>query len=80
MLTFQCPQAGVFGIWTPNKAGCPFVCIVPCYGIDDRYNFEGEITEQERIHHIAPNGLFIIQISYTNSLFIDKEDKEIILV
>lgn len=32
ILRVRCPQAEVFGLWTPNKPGCPFLCIEPWCG------------------------------------------------
>lgn len=36
ILTIFCPQADAFGLWIPNKPGCPFVCIEPWCGVADR--------------------------------------------
>ena len=43
VLSVLCPQADAFGLWAPNKAGCPFVCIEPWCGIADGYDFKGDI-------------------------------------
>lgn len=50
VLHVVCPQAEAFGIWAPNKQGCPFVCIEPWCGIADRYDFDGDISEREYNH------------------------------
>lgn len=53
-LRVSCPQADAFGIWAPNKPGCPFVCIEPWCGIADRVGFSGDISGRECIHSLAP--------------------------
>lgn len=65
VLTVRCPQADAFGIWAPNKKGCPFVCIEPWCGIADRYDFEGDLSERDRIHYLAPQKIFKFQYSIT---------------
>lgn len=52
VLTVGCPQAEAFGLWAPNKPGCPFVCIEPWCGIADQVGFKGDIAERECIHSI----------------------------
>lgn len=52
ILTVSCPQADAFGLWAPNKPGCPFVCIEPWCGIADKVGFNGDISEREYIHSI----------------------------
>lgn len=52
VLTVSCPQADAFGLWAPNKPGCPFVCIEPWCGIADNAGFKGDISEREYIHSI----------------------------
>ena len=55
VLRVSCPQAEAFGIWAPNKPGCPFVCIEPWCGIADKVGFKGEISERDCIHNLVPN-------------------------
>lgn len=55
VLTVSCPQAESFGLWTPNKPGCPFVCIEPWCGIADKMGFKGDISERDCIHCLEPN-------------------------
>ena len=55
VLRVSCPQAEAFGIWAPNKPGCPFVCIEPWCGIADNAEFKGEISERDCIHSLALN-------------------------
>ena len=55
VLTVSCTQADAFGIWAPNKSGCPYVCIEPWCGIADRVGFNGDIKERDCIHCLAPN-------------------------
>lgn len=55
VLRVNCPQADAFGIWAPNKPGCPFVCIEPWCGIADKVGFNEDISERELIHSLAPN-------------------------
>lgn len=47
VLTVGCPQADAFGLWAPNKPGCPFVCIEPWCGIADNAGFKGDISERD---------------------------------
>ena len=66
VLKVSCPQAEAFGLWAPNKKGCPFVCIEPWCGIADRVGFNGDIKERDCIHSLAPNETY----NYTYSLSI----------
>ena len=59
VLRVVCPQAEAFGIWAPNKTGCPFVCLEPWCGIADRYNFNGDISEREYNHSLNPGGGYV---------------------
>ncbi len=63
ILTVTCPQAEVFGIWAPNKQGCPFVCIEPWCGIADRYDFDGDITEREHDHSLVFDETYFFRYS-----------------
>ena len=67
VLRVVCPQAECYGLWAPNKPGCPFVCIEPWCGIADKYDFQGEISEREYIHSLEPDECYVfnymIQIS-----------------
>lgn len=54
VLRVSCPQADAFGIWAPNKPGCPFVCIEPWCGIADKKGFSGDVSERDCIHSLAP--------------------------
>lgn len=58
VLTVSCLQANAFGIWAPNKPGCPFVCIEPWCGIADRYDFRGDISEREYDKCLGLNDTF----------------------
>ena len=53
ILAVSCPQADTFGLWAPNKYGCPFVCIEPWCGIADREGFNDEVAERDCIHTLA---------------------------
>lgn len=66
VLTIGCPQADAFGLWAPNKPGCPFVCIEPWCGIADNAGFKGDISERDCIHSIEPNE--ILDFSYSLTL------------
>lgn len=59
VLTVVCPQAEAFGIWAPNKPGCPFVCIEPWCGIADRFDFDGDISERELNHQLKPRETYL---------------------
>lgn len=65
VLIVSCHQAEAFGIWAPNKFGCPFVCIEPWCGIADRDGFRGDISERDYIHGIVPNETFEFNYSIT---------------
>ncbi|MCR4828390.1 MAG: aldose 1-epimerase family protein [Bacteroidales bacterium] len=58
VLRVSCPQAEAFGIWAPDKEGCPFVCLEPWCGICDTYGFAGDIAERTYIHRLAPQGRY----------------------
>ena len=54
VLTVDCYDADAYGIWAPNKEGCPFVCIEPWQGICDRKGFTGDISQRDIIRSILP--------------------------
>lgn len=68
VLTVGCPQADAFGLWAPNKPGCPFVCIEPWCGIADNAGFKGDISERDCIHSLEPNEIFDFGYSLTLNL------------
>ena len=43
-VTFDAP---IFGIWRPEDASAPFVCIEPWYGRSDRVGYAGELRDRE---------------------------------
>ena len=59
VLSVLCPQADAFGLWAPNKAGCPFVCIEPWCGIADGYDFKGDISERKYIQKLSSDNTFL---------------------
>ena len=54
VLTVGCGQAQAFGLWAPAKPGCPFVCLEPWCGITDTAGFDGDISQRELDHRLAP--------------------------
>ena len=68
VLTVSCPQADAFGLWAPNKPGCPFVCIEPWCGIADKAGFKGDISERDCIYSLEPNEIFDFSYSITCNL------------
>lgn len=65
VLTVSCPQADAFGLWAPNKPGCPFVCIEPWCGIADNAGFKGDISERDCIHSVESGKCFEFSYSLT---------------
>lgn len=65
VLSVSCPQADAFGLWAPNKPGCPFVCIEPWCGIADNAGFKGDISERDCIHSLEPGKSFEFRYSIT---------------
>lgn len=63
VLRVNCPQADAFGLWAPNKPGCPFVCIEPWCGAADSEGFCNEISEREYIHSLSPQETFYFDYS-----------------
>ncbi len=49
-------DAPVVGIWSPDKEGCPFVCIEPWYGRCDAVDFEGTLEERKWQNSLPPAG------------------------
>lgn len=68
VLTVSCPQADAFGLWAPNKSGCPFVCIEPWCGIADEVGFNGDISERDCIHSLEPGDNYEFCYSITSNL------------
>lgn len=54
VLSVYCHDADAFGIWAPDKEGCPFVCLEPWQGICDRKGFTGDISQRDLIRAIQP--------------------------
>ncbi len=54
LLSVHSPDAEAYGIWAPNKPGCPFVCLEPWQGICDRKGFTGDISERDIVRCIRP--------------------------
>lgn len=54
VLTVGCETAQAYGLWAPNKPGCPFVCLEPWCGITDTEGFVGDISERELNHSLKP--------------------------
>lgn len=65
VLTVSCQQADAFGLWAPNKPGCPFVCIEPWCGIADNAEFKGDISERDCIHSLESGKSFEFRYSIT---------------
>ena len=63
VLTVSCQQADAFGLWAPNKLGCPFVCIEPWCGIADNAGFKGDISERDCIHSLESGKSFEFRYS-----------------
>ena len=52
------PQAQVFGLWAPNKSGCPFVCIEPWCGVADKQGFHDDISKRDCIQSLASGKIY----------------------
>ena len=59
VLTVGCEQAQAFGLWAPAKPGCPFVCLEPWCGITDTVGFDGDISQRELDHRLAPGERYL---------------------
>lgn len=68
VLSVSCPQADAFGLWAPNKPGCPFVCIEPWCGIADNAGFKGDISDRDCIHSLKPDEKYEFCYSLTLNL------------
>ena len=51
-------NAPLFGIWSPYKANCPFVCIEPWYGRADDKNFTGSLETREWQNKLKEGEIF----------------------
>lgn len=60
-LSVTCPQSEVLGIWSPNKPGCPFVCIEPWCGRADNIGFNGELNQRAYIHELEPKQTYTFE-------------------
>jgi galactose mutarotase-like enzyme len=54
VLRVSCEQADAYGIWSPRKKGCPFVCLEPWCGLCDPKGFTADISERQYIKRLAP--------------------------
>ena len=68
VLSVDCYDVDAYGIWAPNKPGCPFVCLEPWQGICDKKGFTGDISERDIIRCINPgdHGHFVYTITVEN--------------
>ena len=55
----------VFGLWSPQERGAPFLCIEPWYGRCDRAGFSGELSEREWGNSLPPSAVFEKSFSIT---------------
>ena len=67
VLNVDCPQADAYGIWTPHKEGCPFVCLEPWCGICDSKGFTDDISKRQYIHRLAPGETYTF--TYTIEIY-----------
>lgn len=51
-------ESPLFGIWSPYKENCPFVCIEPWYGRCDSIEFNGNLEQREWQNQLNPNEEF----------------------
>lgn len=51
-------EAPLFGVWSPYKDECPFVCIEPWYGRADDKNFAGSLEDREWQNKLKPKEVF----------------------
>lgn len=51
-------DAPLFGVWSPDHKGAPFVCIEPWYGRCDSVDFEGELPDRAYGQVLEPEGIF----------------------
>ncbi|EPF25602.1 hypothetical protein HMPREF1221_02156 [Treponema socranskii subsp. paredis ATCC 35535] len=58
-------DTGVFGLWSPQERGAPFLCIEPWYGRCDRAGFSGELSEREWGNSLPPSAVFEKSFSIT---------------
>lgn len=55
----------VFGLWSPQERGAPFLCIEPWYGRCDLAGFSGELSEREWGNSLPPSAVFEKSFSIT---------------
>lgn len=51
-------ETPLFGIWSPYKENCPFVCIEPWYGRCDSKDFNGNLEQREWQNELNTNEIF----------------------
>lgn len=56
-LTFNSPT---LAIWSPDKEYCPFICIEPWWGLNDKENYNGEFKDRLYTNSAKPNSSTII--------------------
>ena len=55
--------APCLGLWA--KPGAEYVCIEPWYGVDDRWDADGDFTRKERIQSLEPGAEFAFPVAVT---------------
>lgn len=53
LLTLECPDAQVWGLWSPPRKNAPFVCIEPWQGRCDASGYTGDISGRDYIQSVA---------------------------
>lgn len=66
LLSLECPDAPVWGLWSPPAKNAPFVCIEPWQGRCDLHDYSGSIEGRDYIQQL-PSGR-TRQFEYTISL------------
>lgn len=51
-------ESPLFGIWSPYKENCPFICIEPWYGRCDSKDFNGNLEQREWQNELNTNEEF----------------------
>lgn len=55
----------LLGLWTKPKAGAPYVCIEPWYGVADEEGKGGKFTSKKAIQKLESNGSFACKQIYS---------------
>ncbi len=70
---FTCDETPWLGLWSRKRAGLPYVCIEPWFGVDDPEDASGDVTQKLDIQMLPPQMEFVMNYAMD---ILDREENE----